>query len=149
MSHFVSLDVDYKVAQESCLVAALEECFGAGNVEVSDKGLALTGYHGDDRSKLSTSNPNYAPLCNIRIKRQHVGSASNDVGFVRTEDGTYKAYISEYDQSGNFNKAKQKIVKQNYTANVSKRELKRKGYTVSMSKQKDGTIKLTASKFSK
>jgi hypothetical protein len=39
------------------------------------------------------------------VRRRHVGSSSNDVGFARTGDG-YVAIISEYDQrtlrGGNF-----------------------------------------------
>ena len=149
MSHFSSIQCEYQSKNEAALVQALEEVFGKGNVLVSDEGLALFGYHGDDRSKLPASNPNHAPKCNVVIRRQHVGSASNDVGFVRTEDGKYKMYVSDYDQGGNFGSAKQKAVKQMYTANVTKKQLKSQGYQVSMSKDKAGNLKILASKYSK
>jgi hypothetical protein len=149
MSHFSSVKVDFKQSQQDCLIEALQEIFGENAVEVSEHGLALYGYHGDDRSKLAKSNPNYAPLCQIKIGRKHVGQASNDVGFAKNEDGTYNAYISEYDNSSNFNKAKQDKLKQLYTCNVTKKTLKAKGYSVKVTKDKGGLLKISASKFSK
>lgn len=47
----------------------------------------LFGYKGDQR----------AEKAHIIIRRQHVGGASNDLGFVRGEDGNYEAIVSEYD----------------------------------------------------
>src|SRR5271165_1902872 len=107
MSHFTKINVDFKQSQEDCFIEALQEIFGANAVEVSDKGLALYGHHGDDRSQLSQSNPNYAPKCHVRIARKHIGGSSNDIGFQRNEDGTYNAFISEFDQSNTFGKTKQ------------------------------------------
>ena len=49
--------------------------------------LPLYGYQGDRR-------PETAELV---IRRQHVGHASNDVGFARTDQG-YVPIVSEYDQ---------------------------------------------------
>lgn len=149
MSHFTAVEVDFQSKNESCLIEALEEIYGKGNIQHSADGIALYGYGGDDRSKLAKNNPNYAPKCQIVIRRQHVGSSSNDVGYCRTEDGKYKAYVSDYDKGYNFNASKQKVVKQNYTAAITKKQLKAQGYTVSMSKNKDGTLKISASKFSK
>lgn len=147
MSHFSSIKTEYKDTQ--CLIAALEEQFGKGHVEFNEEGAALIGYHQDDRSLLPKSDPNYAPKCQIVVRRKHVGSASNDVGYRRNEDGTYTAFISEYDSTGNFNQTKQKAVKQNYTANVTKKTLTRQGYQVQLKKQTNGTLKITATKFSK
>jgi len=148
MSHFSAVEVDFLSKNESCLIEALEEMYGKGNIEHSADGLALFGYGGDDRSKLDKNNPNYAPKCQIVIRRQHVGGSSNDVGYCRTEDGKYKLYVSDFDQRSNFNAAKQKTVKQHYTASITKTQLRKQGYQVSMSHNKDGTLKILASKFS-
>jgi hypothetical protein len=149
MSHFSEVAVDFLSKNETCLVEALEAIYGKGNVEQSNEGLALYGYGGDDRSKLPRGNANYAPKCNVVVRRKHVGGASNDIGYYRTEDGKYKLCVSDYDSRGNFGTKKQNLVKQNYTASITKKQLKSQGYTVQMSKNKDGTLKISASKFSK
>ena len=54
---------------------------------------------------------------NIIIRRQNTGcGASNDVGFLKTEDGTYQAVISEYDQSVKFNQTWLVALRTGYTA---------------------------------
>lgn len=146
MSHFTEMQVDYLQKNEAQLVAALEECFGKGNVEVHENGAALMGYHGDNRANLAKSNPNYAPPCHIIIRRKHVGSASNDVGYRRTEDGKYAAYISDFDQGGHFNKAKQNKVTQDYTVGVTTKQMKLQGYSVKKVDEK-GKVKLIVSRY--
>jgi Protein of unknown function (DUF1257) len=70
-----------------CLLAALAELgFDEEKVEVHSKPVQLVGYAGDRR----------AQLANIVIRRQHVGGASNDVGFLATPTG-YQAVVSDYD----------------------------------------------------
>ncbi len=130
------------------MIAALEECFGKGSVEVDQSNsLALYGYMGDDRSRLSSNNPNYAPKCAIRIARKYVGASSNDIGFYRTEDGGYKAYVSDYDQGGTFTKRKQKAVQQSYTIKVTSKQLKAQGYLVKLKKLKNGSVQVTGSRY--
>jgi Protein of unknown function (DUF1257) len=58
---------------------------GFSSVEEGDE-LPLFGYAGDRR-------PETAALV---VRRQHIGSASNDLGFARTSDGYYPI-ISDYD----------------------------------------------------
>lgn len=146
MSHFTEMKVDYLQKNEAQLVAALEECFGEGTVEVHENGAALYGYHGDNRANLKSSNPNYAPPCHIIIRRSNVGTSSNDVGYRRTEDGKYQAYISDFDQGGHFNKTKQEKVTQSYTVGVTTKQMKLQGYTVKKTSEK-GAIKLLVSKY--
>ena len=50
--------------------------------------LVLYGYRGDARPERAQ----------IVIRRKYVGSASNDIGFVKTDRG-YVPLVSEYDQS--------------------------------------------------
>ncbi len=76
-----------------CLLNALSEC-GYSTVEEGDS-LSLYGYRGDRRPEMAQ----------IVVRRKFIGSASNDLGFQKTEAG-YVPVISEYDQRymmrGNF-----------------------------------------------
>ena len=67
------------------LMASLAE-LGFGEVEEGED-LPLYGYHGDRRSDTAA----------LVVRRHHIGSASNDLGFARTADG-YFPIISEYDK---------------------------------------------------
>ena len=49
----------------------------------------LEGYHGDQREQVA----------DIIIPRKQVGGVSNDIGFVKGPDGTYRAIISDYDST--------------------------------------------------
>jgi hypothetical protein len=69
------------------LVAALQELgYQPTRHEVP---IHLIGYHGDKRPEVA----------HVVIPRAQIGSASNDVGFVR-KDGVYQAIISDYDSRG-------------------------------------------------
>ena len=67
------------------LLAALAD-LGYPDVEQGEA-LSLFGYQGDRRPETAE----------IVVRRQHVGAASNDLGFARTEQG-YVPIVSEYDQ---------------------------------------------------
>ena len=67
------------------LLGALTDLGYAGVEE--GEALPLYGYRGDRR----------AETAEIVVRRQHLGSASNDVGFVRTDRG-YTPVVSEYDR---------------------------------------------------
>ena len=67
------------------LMASLAE-LGFGEVEEGED-LPLYGYHGDRRSETA----------GLVVRRHHIDSASNDLGFARTADG-YFPIISEYDK---------------------------------------------------
>ena len=69
-----------------CLVAALNE-MGYSEVEVHDEAVNLIGYHGDTRPEKA----------NVIVRRHYIGTAANDLGFVREADGTYSAIVSDYD----------------------------------------------------
>ena len=145
MSHYADIEVDFDQKNEKELVAALEEQFGEGTVEVHEKGAPLMGWHGDDRSKLDHKNRNWAPPCELIIRRKNVGSASNDLGFQRVENGKYKAWVSDYDQSSNFGKDKLGRVTQEYALRVAEHQLKTEGWTkIWRQKLDDGSVKITA-----
>ena len=69
-----------------CLVAALNEQ-GYTDVEVHEEAVNLIGYHGDTRPEKA----------NVIVRRKHIGTAANDLGFVKEADGTYSAIVSDYD----------------------------------------------------
>jgi hypothetical protein len=84
MSKYNDYKTQFKDVKTLC--EALKE-MGYAEVEVHDKPVNLVGYHGDLRDDMAE----------VIIRRKFVGSASNDIGFKRQPDGTYKAIISEYD----------------------------------------------------
>ena len=147
MSHFTAMKVNFKVANEKDLVAALSACFGEGNVEVHEGGSALYGYTGDNRSKLEVGNSDYAPKCHVIIRRKHVGETANDIGYRRLDDGSYDAFISEYDQDSTFTKKRRDVVAQDYTTRVAERKLKTQGYTLKRTVEANGVIKLVATRY--
>jgi hypothetical protein len=85
MSHFTVIKTQIK--DVNALVKALTDV-GFKQVEVHDTAKHLYGYLGDVRSQSAE----------VIIRRQHIGSASNDIGFKRQLDGSFEAIISEYDR---------------------------------------------------
>lgn len=85
MSHFTRIRT--RLADPEVLVMALHE-LGYPEVEVHDRPQTLYGYRGDPRPERAA----------VVIRREHVGHASNDIGFARRPDGTFEAIISEYDR---------------------------------------------------
>ena len=52
-----------------------------------EEAVNLIGYHGDTRPEKA----------NVIVRRNHIGTAANDLGFVKEADGTYSAIVSDYD----------------------------------------------------
>ncbi len=71
-------------ASRECLLAALGE-LGYTSVEEGEN-LPLYGYLGDRR----------AETAHLVVRRRHLGAASNDLGFQKTERG-YVPIVSEFD----------------------------------------------------
>lgn len=84
MSKYMTF-TDTAFKDRECLLNALSEC-GYETVE-EGASLSLYGYQGDKR----------AETAQIVVRRNFIGSASNDLGFQKTENG-YVPVISEYDQ---------------------------------------------------
>lgn len=84
MSKYMTF-TDAAFKDRDCLLQALAEC-GYREVEEGDA-LSLYGYQGDRRRETAQ----------IVVRRKFIGSASNDLGFQKTESG-YVPVISEYDQ---------------------------------------------------
>jgi hypothetical protein len=78
--------IETKFKNEETLIQALADC----GIQV-ERGEALTlyGYEGDARPETAE----------IVIRRRHISSMANDVGFHRLADGSFEVIISEYDQT--------------------------------------------------
>jgi len=100
MSAFRNYETQFR--DQQCLVDALKELGYAP--EVHEKPVHLFGYHGDKREQTAE----------VVIRRNQVGSASNDVGYKRNDDGSFSAIISDYDNGCTFNKTKQKSLARIY-----------------------------------
>lgn len=89
---------------------------GYTTVEVHEVATNLYGYHNDMRNDKA----------NIIVRRKFVGSAANDLGFVRNENGTYSAVISAFD-SNKHNAGWMLNLKKSYTEHTGLKEAKRQG----------------------
>ena len=96
MSHYVECRPGFQdwAALFDALVAV---GFERQQIELHEQPVELFGYQGDVREQKA----------HVVIRRQHVGPAANDVGWERMPDGTYRAWISEYDGRHRFNSARQ------------------------------------------
>jgi hypothetical protein len=131
MSHYSEVQIE--LADEGCLVAALNRLGFEGKVEVHKEAQALYGYQGDVR----------AQKAHLIIRRQHVGPAANDLGFERQVDGKFRVWVSEFDQRKNgYNDAWMGKLKQAYGVEKARAEAKKRGYRVSEQKMDDGRVRL-------
>jgi hypothetical protein len=105
--------------------------------EVYKEPVQLRGYHNDLRPQRA----------HIVVPRHQVGGASNDLGFERQGNGTYRMHRSEFDSHSNFSDAKFCQLKQGYSLVVVKKQAKAKGYTVASETQKNGKIKVVLRRF--
>jgi hypothetical protein len=153
-----------KFTDLNALVEALQGCRnGVGrswtlgtDIMVSEGvgGLPLYGYGGDNRNLADNSSKNWAPLAQVVIpgsghpsKRNAVGSASNDIGFVKNADGEYVPMISNYDAGkGRYDECWMNELKANYLEVVVTKNAKAQGYQVKKSAE-NGKIKLTLTRW--
>lgn len=78
----------------SLLLKALEEMgFDASKVEVHETAKPLIDFQGHATHYVDST----GDKAEIIIRRKYVGGAANDIGFRKTENGTYEAIISAYD----------------------------------------------------
>lgn len=113
----------------------LKECLkekGYKEIEHHPTPQNLVGYHGDKRSDTAE----------IIIRRKHIGSASNDIGFKKQPDGTFKAIISSFD-TGKHNKAWMDGLLRDYAEKKIRKSASQAGMTF-LKKQPnpDGSFKL-------
>lgn len=116
---------------EKLLCAALAEM--GFTFECHAEAQNLHGYVGDTRQQKA----------NIIIRRHHTGiGASNDVGFLKTADGTYQAIISDYDRGAKFNDTWLGKLSQEYGVQRTLSVAKNKGYVLQTRKQVGEKVQL-------
>jgi len=87
MSRYCTVKTQF--ADLNALLAALAETghWTMAQIEQHTTPQHLCGYKGDKRPEKA----------HVIIRRKHVGSASNDLGFVKGDSGNYEAIVSDYD----------------------------------------------------
>lgn len=114
------------------LIAALEkQGFRRNQIEVHDRPVTLYGYDGRPRPEKGE----------IVVRRQFVGSASNDLAFRRGADGAYVAIISDYDRNTQYGRKWQHGLAEHYMTGKALQTLERKGLRGEVSRN-TGTGKL-------
>jgi hypothetical protein len=90
MSKYIMVDSkEVCIKDEQTLLETLAEMgYDSSKVEVHEKPVALHGFQGDERVQKA----------HVVIRRRNVGHSSNDIGFEKQEDGSYKAWVSDYDK---------------------------------------------------
>ena len=127
MSRYCKVETQF--TDGDALVDALMETgkWTAAQIEIHEVPQNLFGYRGDKR----------AQKAHIIIRRQHVGSASNDLGFVKGEDGNYEAIVSEYDSS-RYGRTWVGQLTGNYAYHKVRRLMKSRGREVSRERESNG-----------
>jgi hypothetical protein len=138
MSEYVVIATAFTDADH--LVAALVDLgFPLDTIEVNERPVTLCGYRGDARPERAE----------IVIRREYVGRGSNDLGFARQADGTFRAVISEYDQRtagthGPYDQAFLGRLTQAYALRTIQHHYRARGYQVQVHRQSDGAIQVVA-----
>ena len=141
MSHFVECQTEFRDPQ--ALVAALiERGFRAEQIEIHAEAVPLFGYQGDVRPQTA----------HIVIRRQHVGTGANDAGWQKQPDGTYRAWISEFDagvgrykhrgETARLNHKTQNRIRQEYAYQIIERQQRARGRSVSRERMPSGEIEV-------
>ena len=78
------------IKDEKTLLDTLAEFgYDSAKVEVHEDHVLLEGYMGDERVQKA----------HVVIRRRAVGSSSNDIGFEKQKDGSYKVWVSDFDKN--------------------------------------------------
>jgi hypothetical protein len=129
MSHFTRIKT--RITDKAALVQALADV-GYKLVEAHDTPQHLYGYGGDRR----------AQTAEVIVRRKYVGKASNDIGFRRTDDGSFEAIISLFDR-WKHSRGWLRRLTQRYAYHVARAKLQEQGFDlVSEETAKDGRIHL-------
>ena len=137
MSHFTT--VQTKFHDKDLLIECLEELKPAWKGLIEDNGVPrnLYGYMGDKRDQQA----------HIIVRRQHVGGSSNDLGFIRKENGSYEAIISEFDRT-RYSTDWMQDLGQLYAEKKTTKELKKNGWRINTrTVETDGRITLTVKRW--
>lgn len=127
MSAYAETKTSFK--EKSLLVKALQEL--GFEPLVSEEAQRLEGYRGDKREDTAE----------VIIPRRQVGRMSNDIGFKRQADGTFKAIISDYDSS-RYDEKWLNRVKVGYTTAGTMLQAQKMGLRLVGKEKKNGKVQL-------
>jgi len=131
MSHYTVIET--QIASADHLVRALGD-MGFRDVEIHREPQPLVGWLGDSRKTVA----------NLIIRKRFIGPASNDIGFVQTPSGYFKAQISDFDRF-RFGEGWLRHLSQRYAYHVATDMLDQQEFeTVEEARDRDGTIRITA-----
>jgi hypothetical protein len=129
MSHFTT--VRTKIVSTEALLQALAE-MGYRKVDVHEDPQPLHGFQGDERSQRA----------HVIIRRKQIGRLSNDIGFERQGDGSYRAWISEWDRQ-RYDERWIEDLHRRYARHATQEALTAQGFKVADEvTDDDGTIRL-------
>lgn len=139
MSEYI--EAQTSITNRAILVDALCAMgFPRDGIEVHDSPKPLVGYLGDSRQQLA----------HVIVRRRCVGSSSNDIGFVRGEDGKFSAIISKYDREDNkatkYNAKWLGKLQGHYAVLSEKKYWQAQGYVVQQRTDAKGLVHLTVEK---
>lgn len=101
MSEYITMKLDIESKED--IIAALEKLgFEVGKqIEIHDEPVHLQGYQGDAR----------VDVAEIVVRRQYVGSASNDLGFKwNEEEKKWDMIVSDFDRGSSLTGTFQQMV---------------------------------------
>ncbi|MBD2496291.1 DUF1257 domain-containing protein [Nostoc sp. FACHB-280] len=134
MSHFTSIKTQIK--NPDALIKALADV-GFKNVEHHQVAQPLYGYQGDVRPESAE----------VIIRKQYIGSSSNDIGFKRQENGQFQAIISEYDRR-KYNESWLNTLMQRYGYHALMASAEAQGFTIEADEvMEDGTVRVVVARW--
>jgi hypothetical protein len=135
MSHFTSIRTQIKSIE--ALVQALDD-IGFKNLEIHEIPQNLYGYQGDIRQQSAE----------VIIRRQYIGTSSNDIGFKKQADGQFEAVISEYDRN-KYNQQWMNKLMQRYGYHALKASAQEQGFSIEEDEvMEDGTVRVVVARWS-
>jgi len=120
--------IETEIKNEALLVQALQDLeipFEQG------EGLSLYGYHGDKRRETAE----------IVVRRKHINSSANDLGFHRLPTGGFEAIISEYDSDTRGMEILNQV-RQRYAYHAVVAQARARGYNVVQQQAQGGALRL-------
>ena len=136
MSHFTAIKTE--IRDVKALVKALEDIGFPDKIEVHEEAESLYGFQGDLRPETAE----------VIIRRKYLGSASNDIGFKKQEDGTYEAVISSYDRAYKYTQQWLNKLTQRYGYHLLMAVAPQQGFTVEEEEiLADGTIRVVVGRW--
>jgi len=132
MSKYLKIAIQFK--DEAAFQEALRDVCKARGIQFEQgDALHLYGYRGDQRDETAE----------YVIRRQHVESSANDLGFARQADGSLGVVISEFDSGpGRAGAQIMSQVRQRYARLQVEKQARARGMRVEEVQEAGGTIRL-------